>query len=76
MAFYSLTYSYRNFRQSLGRIDRLNSPFENLYYYVLKTDSIVDKKVLAALKKKEDFNERNALKEWEMEWRRGTPGKL
>ena len=64
MMFYSLTYSYRAFRQSLGRIDRLNSPFEKLYYYVLKSDSIVDKKIFEALKNKEDFNERDALKEF------------
>lgn len=58
MAFYSLTYSYKRFRQSLGRNDRLNTPFTNLYYYVLKSGAIVDLAIARAMDEKRDFNER------------------
>jgi hypothetical protein len=57
MVFYSLTYSYKNFEQSMGRIDRLNTPFKDLYYYVLRSTSAIDTAVWRALKSKKSFNE-------------------
>jgi len=57
MVFYSLTYSYKNWHQAHGRTDRLNTPFKDLYYYVLLSDSIVDKAVKASLNGKKSFNE-------------------
>jgi len=59
MVMYSLTYSYKNFIQAQGRIDRLDSPFTNLYYYVLLSDAPIDKSIREALSKKKNFNERN-----------------
>lgn len=56
--FYSLTYSYRNFMQSHGRIDRLDTPFTELHYYVLKSNSLIDKAIWNALSHKKMFNER------------------
>ena len=58
MVFYSLTYSYKNWHQAFGRIDRLNTPFATLHYYVLISNSIIDKFVNNSLKRKESFNEK------------------
>lgn len=55
--FYSLTYSYKNFHQAMGRTDRLNTPFLDQYYYVFVSNSLIDRAVLASLKAKQSFNE-------------------
>jgi hypothetical protein len=62
MVFYSGTYSYRKYEQAKGRIDRLNTPYTDLYYYVLKSSSVIDLMVFRALAEKRDFNEREALR--------------
>lgn len=59
MIMYSLTYSYKNFMQAQGRIDRLDTPFTDLYYYVLVSDSLIDKMIKRALTRKKSFNERS-----------------
>ena len=58
MVFYSLTYSYKQYEQAQGRIDRLNTWFDNLHYYTLTSYSIIDRAVKKALMAKKDFNER------------------
>ena len=55
--FYSQNYSYKIMHQSAGRIDRLNTPFKDLYYYHLKTRSGIDLAIARALKDKKKFNE-------------------
>lgn len=55
MAFWSLTYSWKQFHQAQGRIDRMNTPFKDLHYYVLMTDSLAEKPVIKSLNKKENF---------------------
>ena len=56
--FYSQNYSYKVLTQAQGRIDRLNSPFIDLYYYHLKSRSGIDLAISKALKEKKQFNER------------------
>lgn len=55
--FYSQNYSYKVMVQSSGRIDRLNTPFKDLYYYHLKSRSGIDLAISRALKSKKKFNE-------------------
>lgn len=58
MVFYSLTYSWKNFEQAQGRIDRLNSPYFILFYYVLVSNSLIDRALRDNLGRKKLFNER------------------
>lgn len=55
--FYSQNYSYKVMVQSSGRIDRLNTPYTDLYYYHLKSRSGIDLAISRALKDKKKFNE-------------------
>lgn len=60
MVFYSQTYSWKNFEQAHGRIDRLDTPFSDLYYYHLVSNASIDKSIQRSLKAKKSFNERAA----------------
>lgn len=60
--FYSQNYSYKIMQQSAGRIDRLNTPFRDLYYYHLKSRSGIDLAISKALKEKKSFNEGKFVK--------------
>lgn len=57
IVFYSQNYSYKIMQQSAGRIDRLNTPYADLYYYHLKSRSGIDLAISRALKEKKQFNE-------------------
>lgn len=64
ICFYSLTYSYAVRAQSEGRIDRFNTPYENLYYYHIRTMSPIDMAIERALNDKKIFNEKEFVGEW------------
>lgn len=61
VVFYSQNYSYRILEQSCGRIDRLNTPYHDLYYYHLKSKSSIDIGIARALREKRNFNERDYI---------------
>ena len=54
--FYSQNYSYRTMVQAAGRIDRRNTPFSDLYYYHVKSNSSIDIAIAKALNRKKNFN--------------------
>lgn len=56
--FYSQSYSYRTTEQACGRIDRMNTPYKDLYYYHLKSMSSIDVAITNTLRRKKKFNER------------------
>ena len=64
IVFFSQNYSYKIMEQSAGRIDRLNTPYKDLYYYHLKSRSGIDLAISKALRDKKKFNERKWAK-WE-----------
>ena len=57
IVFYSQNYSYKIMQQASGRIDRLNTPYRDLYYYHFKSRSSIDLAISRALKEKKKFNE-------------------
>lgn len=57
MVFYSLNYSYKVFEQSQGRIDRRNTKYTDLHYYIFRSKSWIDGSVWKALRMKKNFNE-------------------
>lgn len=62
IVFFSPNYSYKVMVQSAGRIDRLNTSFVDLFFYHIKTKSIIDIAINSALSKKKNFNEKNLIK--------------
>lgn len=59
--FYSQNYSYKITHQAAGRIDRLNTPFDDLYYYHMVSKSFIDISIGKALKGKKNFQEKGVV---------------
>ena len=62
IVFYSQNYSYKTIEQASGRIDRLNTPYKDLYYYHIKSRSGIDLAISKALNQKKKFNESKFIK--------------
>lgn len=62
--FWSRSYSYKTTVQASGRINRLNTPFTDLYYYYLVSKAPIDIAIGRALKNKKQFNERKFVEKW------------
>ena len=61
--FYSQNYSYKVMAQSAGRINRMNTPYKDLYYYHLRCYSPIDIAIKRALALKKNFNEKSYINE-------------
>lgn len=59
---FSQTYSYRTLEQAMGRIDRMNTPFKDLYYYHLRSNAPIDIAIWRKLKDKKNFNEKSFIR--------------
>jgi hypothetical protein len=64
--FYSLNYSWKINEQAKGRTDRLNTPFKDLYYYILRSNSKIDISINKAIATKRNFNESDLGIDWEL----------
>lgn len=62
IVFFSQNYSYRVFEQACGRIDRINTPFQDLYYFVFRSAAPIDLAIHRALSQKKKFNEQTFVR--------------
>lgn len=58
LIFYTPNYSYKMMTQAAGRIDRINTPFSDLWYYTIESDAPIERSIRLALKNKKSFNEK------------------
>jgi hypothetical protein len=63
--FFSQNYSGKVMEQASGRIDRVNTPYSDLFYYHLFSDATIDKSIRSAVRKKKTFNITNFVRSLE-----------
>jgi hypothetical protein len=73
VVFFSLPYSYRNFEQAKGRIDRLDTPFTNLHYYIFRSRAMIDQAIWKNLQKKKNFQATAFKKLWDKPTKKTSP---
>lgn len=61
IVFFSQNYSYKIMEQSSGRINRMNTPFKELYYYHMRSSAKIDLAIQKAIRTKKTFNERSYI---------------
>lgn len=57
MVFYSVNHSYKKMEQAQGRIDRMNTSYTDLHYYVMSSHAKIDKDTLRVVSMKKQFND-------------------
>lgn len=57
--FFSLNYSYKVMVQAAGRINRIDTEYQDLHYYVMQSNASIDVSINKALSEKKEFNERS-----------------
>lgn len=62
--FWSLNYSYKINEQAKGRIDRLDTPYTDLHYYILRSAASIDAAIIKSIALKRNFNESDFKIEW------------
>jgi hypothetical protein len=62
MVFWSLNYSNRVMEQCQGRIDRMNTKFTDLHYYIFRSNSMIDNAISKVLATKKNFSEAKQYK--------------
>lgn len=62
--FWSQNPSYKRVEQAYGRMDRLNTTYTDLFYYLPMSDSYIDKAMRKAFCEKRDFNESDLSVSW------------
>lgn len=61
IVFWSLNYSWRLMEQAKGRIDRMDTKYVDLHYYLLRSTSKIDQAIMRALTEKREFNEKEYI---------------